>query len=260
MIYKLKFLYNTLKNVGVTSNCVNTYSPKQRFVAIVATAFLLFFTPLSILAQKKGNPYRSSVKGEEPLALRIGGMWHPYFFGGKIGFDLPFRIVESRRLQGSLFGGRSFKEWYVSGDIGWWHFPNNTVKSINGFELPSLSAELTHRRISGTGFFVQGSVGVGGNYLLPSFEADSNYLTSSFESINQWFLTPSVGVAIGKDFALSGKRYRRGVPLVLILRGNFSGLLSLPKFEHLTLVPAGELAIAYRFAAWQVATRQVRRN
>jgi hypothetical protein len=220
---------------------------------------LLFFTPLSIFAQKKGNPYRSSVKGEEPLALRISGLWYNTYYGGKIGVDYPIKIVESRQLQGSLFGGRTFKEWYASLDASLLHIPNFDEKQVKGFELATLSAELTHRRMSGNGYFLQGSIGIGGSYIIPAFVADSTYAQSNFDYQNDWFLTPTAGVALGKDFAVGG-RYRRGFPLVMMLRGNFSYILALPKFNRRYLAPTLELAFAYRFAAWEVATRHVRRN
>jgi hypothetical protein len=214
--------------------------------------------PLSISAQKKGNPYRTSVKGEEPLALRVGGFVYKNYWGAKIGVDYPLKIVETRQLRG-LFGGRTFKEWYASADLSWLHVANFDETRVNGFEMVTLTAELTHRRMSDNGFFIQGSVGIGGSYVLPSFFGDSTYFPPKFDADNDWFLTPSVGIALGRDFAVGGK-YRKGIPIVVLLRGNFSYLLALPKFNRFYIAPSLELAFAYRFAAWQVASRHVRRS
>ena len=218
---------------------------------------LTVITPLSIWAQKKGdNPYRNSKLGEEAMSLHISGFAPLGYFGGKIGTDVPIKIIEKRGFKG-FRAGRDFREWYATGEIGWLHSPNN-------YENLTLTAELMYRRIEGiNGWFWQISpIGVGGNYVLPPNFKDTISATSS-DTIRhpllgrKWYVTPSVSIGFGRDFALSKGR-RSGLPLVIYGKIGISSMFPYKKFGY--LVPTAELGFGYRFSGLAIATRQVRRS
>ncbi len=229
---------------------------KSTLLSIIV--FCLFIAPLSMWAQKKKAKDKSisaSKLGEEAMALHISGFAPWGYLGGKFGTDIPIRITEKRGFQG-FRAGRNFREWYITADAGW-----QTKK--NAYDNFSISAELVHRRLEGmNGWFWQVSpIGVGGNYVLSPIFKDSLSLpkdTSQHALLGRkWYVTPSLSVGFGRDFALRKGR-RSGLPLVIYGKIGLSSLLPYKTFGY--LVPSAELGIGYRFSGLAIATRQVRRG
>lgn len=219
-------------------------------------SFYIFSAPLSIFGQKKQeNPFRASKLGEEAIALRISGFVPLGYLGVKLGADIPLKIIEKRGFKGFL-AGRNFIEWYVTGDVDWMH-------KEGSFENFSLATELVYRRLEGqNGWFWQVSpIGVGGNYVLPPFgtetPAPSSGIVSHVLLNRKWYVTPSVSVGFGRDFALHKGR-RSGLPLVIYSKLGVRSMLPYKTFGY--LVPTAELGIGYRFSGLAIATRQVRRS
>ena len=219
--------------------------------------FIFFFTiPLSISAQKKPeNPYRSSHLGEEAMALHISGFAPLGYLGGKLGVDLPIKIIEKRGFKG-FHAGRDFREWYATIEAVFMH-------RVGAYENMGLSAELTYRRVEGmNGWFWQVSpIGVGGNYVMPpnfsEVAAPSSGTMAHPLLARKWYVTPSVSLGFGRDFALSKGR-RSGLPLVIYSKIGIGSMLPYKTFGY--LVPTAELGFGYRFSSLAIATRQVRRS
>ncbi len=228
---------------------------------IKSTIFLfitisIFIAPLSINAQKKqDNPFRASKLGEEAMALHISGFAPLGYVGGKFGVDIPLKIIEKRGFKG-FRAGRNFIEWYITTELGWMHREGD-------FENFSAAVELTYRRLGGSnGWFWQITpIGVGANYVIPPFgteiAAPSSGTTSHPLVEKKWYVTPSVSLGLGRDFALSKGR-RSGLPLVIYGKIGIGSLLPYKTFGY--LVPTAELGIGYRFSGLAIATRQVRRS
>ena len=226
------------------------------------STFFLFITmcilvpPLSINAQKKqDNPFNSKKMGEEALALHISGFAPLGYVGGKLGVDIPLKIIEKRGFKG-FRAGRNFIEWYLTAEAGMMH-------RTNDFENFSASVELTYRRLSGVnGWFWQITpIGVGANYVIPPFgtevAAPSSGIISHPLLEKKWYVTPSLSLGMGRDFALSGGRHT-GFPLVIYGKIGIGSMLPYKTFGY--LVPTAELGIGYRFSGLAIATRQVRRS
>ncbi len=218
----------------------------------------LFTAPLSIAAQKKAakpNPFRSSKLADEAIALHLSGFAPLGYLGGKIGADIPIKMIEKRGFKGFL-AGRNFIEWYLTGEAGLMH-------KEGGYENISLSAQLTYRRVEGqNGWFWQVSpIGVGGNYVLPphgqEVAAPSSGITAHPLLDRKFYMTPSVSVGLGRDFALH-KGKRSGFPLVIYGKIGMGSMLPYKTIGY--LVPTAELGIGYRFSGLAIATRQVRRS
>ena len=217
---------------------------------------LLLAAPLSISAQKKqDNPFRASKMGEEAMALHISGFAPLGYHGGKLGVDIPLKIIEKRGFKG-FNAGRNFIEWYITSELGMIHREQD-------FEIFTASAELTYRRLSGrSGLFWQVTpIGVGGSYVIPPFgtniSAPSSGTTSHPLVERKWYVTPSVSIGLGRDFALSKGR-RTGLPLVIYGKIGIGSMLPYKTIGF--LVPTAELGIGYRFSGLAIATRQVRRS
>jgi hypothetical protein len=230
------------------------YTMKKSIVFILL-CFCVLIAPLSISAQKKPNSNRTSKMSEEAIALHLSGFAPLGYVGGKIGADIPIKMIEKRGFKGFL-AGRNFREWYLTGEMGMMH-------KANSYENFSVLAELTYRRVGGqNGWFVQVSpIGVGGNYVLPAFGAEipapSSGITSHPLLARKWYVTPSVSMGFGRDFALR-KGKRSGLPLVIYGKVGIGSMLPYKTVGY--LVPTGELGIGYRFSGLAIATRQVRRS
>ncbi len=217
---------------------------------------LLLVAPLSISAQKKKeNSFRDSKMGEEAMALHISGFAPLGYVGGKLGVDIPIKIIEKRGFKG-FSAGRNFIEWYLTPEIGMIH-------RAQDFEIFTATVELTYRRLSGVnGWFWQVTpIGVGGSYVIPPFGTDiaapSSGTTSHPLVERKWYVTPSVSIGLGRDFALAKGR-RTGLPLVIYGKVGIGSMLPYKTFGF--LVPTAELGIGYRFSGLAIATRQVRRS
>lgn len=218
--------------------------------------FCLITAPLSIFAQKKKeNPFKTSKLGEEAMALHISGFAPLGYIGGKLGTDIPIKIIEKRGFKG-FHAGRDFREWYATAEMGWQH-------KAGSYENMSVSAELTYRRLEGmNGWFWQISpLGVGGNYVLPPNFKDT--LRSASDTTRhpllarKWYVTPLFSVGVGRDFALHKGR-RSGLPLVIYAKIGVGTMLPYKTFGY--LVPTAEFGLGYRFPSLAIATRQVRRS
>lgn len=228
----------------------------KKTTAVLILCFFCWAAPLSIWAQKKPlNPHRTSKMGEEAMALHISGFAPLDFLGGKIGTDIPIKMIEKRGFKG-FRAGRDFREWYITAEAGWQHKANN-------YENLLISAELMYRRVEGmNGWFLQVSpIGVGGNYVLPPNFKDT--LRSQTDTTRhallgrKWYVTPLVSVGFGRDFAIRNGR-RSGLPLVIYGKIGVGAMLPYKKYGY--LVPTAELGLAYRFSGLAIATREVRRS
>ena len=246
------------KMINKPSDMSYFQAPKllKRSKYLFVLSLFLMAAPLSMSAQKKqDNPFRASKLGEEAMALHISGFAPLGYVGGKLGVDIPFKIIEKRGFKG-FRAGRNFIEWYITSELGLMH-------RINDFENFSASIELMYRRLSGiNGWFWQVTpIGVGANYVIPPFgteiAAPSSGITSHPLLEKKWYVTPSVSLGLGRDFALSKGR-RTGFPLVIYGKIGIASMLPYKTFGY--LVPTAELGMGYRFSGLAIATRQVRRS
>ncbi len=238
------------------SSTLSTFGILIRLKCLIVLSFFITADPLSIKAQKKqDNPFRASKMGEEALALHISGFAPLGYVGGKIGVDIPLKIIEKRGFKG-FRAGRNFIEWYITSEAGWQH-------RAGDYENFSTSSELTYRRVRGiNGWFWQVTpICLGANYVIPPFgteiAAPSSGIISHPLLEKKWYVTPSVSVGLGRDFALSKGR-RSGLPLVIYGKMGISSMLPYKTFGY--LVPTAELGIGYRFSGLAIATKQVRRS
>ncbi len=216
--------------------------------------FVAVFTPLSINAQDKGknkknDAYTRTRKVLEPLPFHFSGLGSLHFYGLKLGIDYPLKMTEIRGFSGGFMGQRVIYEQYLSADAGIWHF--------NGIhENVFVSTEWTLRVINNEGFFWQISpVGVGANYLLPPFLKEK-MMQDSLPAKNKFYVSPSVSMGIGRDFAF--RRANRGKPLVIYLKGGISALYPFKTLGY--LYPTAEAGLAIRISAITVFVKKVRRE
>lgn len=217
---------------------------------------LCWIVPLSVWAQKKPlNAHRTSKMGEEAMSLHISSFAPLDFIGGKLGTDIPMKIIEKRGFKG-FHAGRDFREWYITAEAGWLH-------KTNSYENLMVSAELMYRRVGGlNGWFWQISpLGVGGNYVLPpNFKDTLHAQTDTTRHAllgRKWYVTPLFSIGFGRDFAIRNGR-RSGLPLVIYGKIGIGAMLPYQKFGY--LVPTAEFGFGYRFSGLAIATREVRRS
>ena len=227
---------------------------KNRIINLVFLLIAFTLPPLSIKAQrkKKDDPraaYTSSRNALEPMPVHLSGMGSLKFYGVKIGVDYPFRMTEIRGFKGTATGQRVLREQYISADFGLWHYDG---VHENAF----FSTEWTLRFINGQGYFVQISpVGVGVNYtILPFFKVKSS--PDSVPAIAKFYVTPSVSVGIGRDFAF--RRANKGVPLTVFMKGGASAMFPYKKWGY--IFPTAELGMAVRFRGFNAFVRKVRKD
>ena len=212
------------------------------------------FLPLSIIAQSKKKQSKSDVyvrsrRQLEPIPFHFSGLGSMYMYGLKFGIDYPLRMVELRGFLGGFQGQRTFYEQYVSADIGMWHY--------NGaMESPFVSLEWTLRFINSKGFFWQISpIGVGANYVLTPF-FDKNVQHKPVPESNKFYVTPSVSMGIGHDFAM--RRAGKGRPLAIYIKGGASAMY--PYKKSVYLFPTIEGGMAYRFSGITTFVKKIRRD
>lgn len=216
--------------------------------------FLICLIPLSIQAQNRRKPkqddgFTTSRKILEPIPFHLSTLGSLKFYGLKFGIDYPFKMTEIRGFLNGTQGERTMIERYVSADVGIWHF-NGVHENV------FFSTEFTLRFINSSGYFFQLSpLGVGVNYLMPSFF--KNQITQdSVPANNKIYITPSVSMSIGRDFSFrrSGKR----LPLMLYLKGGVSSMFPFKNIGY--LFPTAEAGLAVRFNGINVFVKKERRN
>lgn len=218
---------------------------------------ILHVIPLSIQAQKskraqKNEAFTSRRNMLESIPIHLVGSKAPNAYGIKLGIDFPVKMTESRGFKNSLLGQRQLIEHYISADLGGIHRDNN-------YENIYFSVEWTIRYINGDGYFFQITpVSIAANYLLPplytvfrSVKTDAGFIT------NKIYVTPSVSMGIGRDFAF--RRGSRNAPITLMLRGNFSAMYPY-KINDFYYYPSVEMGLAYRFSGFNTIVKKVRRN
>jgi hypothetical protein len=229
---------------------------KIRLIFNFSFLIFLFFTPPSIKAQnkkkKKENPkaaWTNSRTALEPLPIHASGLRTVDFFGAKIGVDYPFKMTELRGFKSTVRGHRMMREQYISADLGLWHY-----KGVH--ENAFFSTEWTVRFINGKGTFFQVSpLGVGVNYILTPF-LSARYNRGEVPEIGKVYVTPSVSIGLGKDFAF--RRAHRGLPLTLFAKAGVSAMYPFKKMGY--IFPTGEVGYALRFRGINAFVRKVRRD
>lgn len=215
--------------------------------------FCAVFTPLSIHAQDRGNrkneAYTRSRKVLEPLPFHFSGLGSLRFYGVKFGVDYPLKMTEIRGFLGGFMGQRVIYEQYLAADAGIWHFDGI-------HENVFVSTEWTLRVINNSGFFWQISpVGVGVSYLMPPFFKEKA-IQDSLPSKNKFYVTPSVSMGIGRDFAF--RRANKGKPFVIYLK---AGISTIYPFKTLGYIyPTAESGVAIRLSSINVFVKKVRRE
>jgi hypothetical protein len=217
---------------------------------------LAFFTPLSINAQnkkkKREDPkaaWRSSKTTLEPLPIHVSALGSAFFYGAKLGVDYPYRMTELRGFKGTATGQRVMREQYISADLGLWHY-----KGIH--ENLFFSTEWTMRFINGNGLFFQVSpIGVGLNYVLKPFDPEKR-VQDSVPTIGKFYVTPSVSIGVGRDFAF--RRANKAMPITVFLRSGASAMYPFRKWGY--IFPTAEAGLAMRFRGINAFVRKVRRD
>ena len=216
--------------------------------------FLLSLIPLSIQAQNKRKPkkddgFTTSRKILEPIPFHLSSLGSIKFYGLKFGIDFPFKMTEIRGFLNGTQGDRTMIERYLSADVGIWHFD-----SVH--ENVFFSTEFTLRFINSNGYYFQFSpLGVGVNYLMPSF-VKNQIIQDSVPANNKVYITPSVSMGIGRDF--SYRRAGRRLPLMVYLKGGVSSMFPFKKIGY--LFPTAEAGLAVRFNGINVFVKKERRN
>ncbi len=212
----------------------------------------LVMMSLSVSAQRREQNdvvFTRSRRTLEPLPFHFGGLISGRFYGFKLGVDYPLKMTEIRGFMGGFMGQRVIYEQYLSADAGLWHW-----QGIH--ENAFISTEWMIRIISNRGYFWQISpLGVGGSYLLPSF-FKQKITQDSLPATDRFYVTPSVSIGIGRDFA-----FRRGhlsKPFVIYLKAGVSSILPFKKLGF--IYPTLETGLAARFDRINVFVKKVRRD
>ena len=216
--------------------------------------FFICLIPLSIQAQNKRKPkkddgYTTSRKILEPIPFHLSSLGSIKFYGLKFGIDYPFKMTEIRGFLNGTQGERTMIERYVSADVGIWHF--------NGIhENVFFSTEFTLRFINSSGYYFQLSpLGVGVNYLMPSF-VKNHIIKDSVPANNKVYITPSVSMGVGRDFSF--RRAGKRLPLMVYLKGGVSSMFPFKKIGY--IFPTAEAGLAVRFNGINVFVKKERRN
>ena len=224
------------------------------FLLILITLILLIYPFGSIQAQnrrksKQDDGFTTSRKILEPIPFHLSSLGSLKFYGVKFGIDYPFKMTEIRGFLNGTQGERSMIERYVSADVGIWHY-NGVHENV------FFSTEFTLRFINSNGYYFQLSpLGVGVNYLMPSFV--KNQITQdSVPTNNKVYITPSVSIGVGRDFSF--RRAGRRKPLMIYLKGGVSSMFPFKKIGY--LFPTAEAGVAVRFNGINVFVKKERRN
>ena len=224
------------------------------FLLILITLILLIYPFGSIQAQnrrksKQDDGFTTSRKILEPIPFHLSSLGSLKFYGVKFGIDYPFKMTEIRGFLNGTQGERSMIERYVSADVGIWHY-NGVHENV------FFSTEFTLRFINSNGYYFQLSpLGVGVNYLMPSFV--KNQITQdSVPTNNKVYITPSVSIGVGRDFSF--RRAGRRKPLMIYLKGGVSSMFPFKKIGY--LFPTAEAGLAVRFNGINVFVKKERRN
>ena len=224
------------------------------FLLILITLILLIYPFGSIQAQNRRKPkqddgFTTSRKILEPIPFHLSTLGSLKFYGVKFGIDYPFKMTEIRGFLNGTQGERSMIERYLSADVGIWHF-NGVHENV------FFSTEFTLRFINSNGYYFQLSpLGVGVNYLMPSFV--KNQITQdSVPTNNKVYITPSVSIGVGRDFSF--RRAGRRKPLMIYLKGGVSSMFPFKKIGY--LFPTAEAGLAVRFNGINVFVKKERRN
>ena len=218
------------------------------------TLLIIILIPLSIQAQnrrktKKDDGFTSSRKILEPIPFHLSSLGSLKFYGLKFGIDYPFKMSEIRGFLNGTQGERTMIERYVSADVGIWHY-NGVHENV------FFSTEFTVRFINSSGYYFQLSpLGVGVNYLIPSF-LKKQIIQDSVPANNKIYITPSVSMGIGRDFSF--RRAGRRKPLMIYLKGGVSSMFPFKKIGY--LFPTAELGLAARFNGINVFVKKERRE
>ena len=218
------------------------------------TLLVIILIPLSIQAQnrrktKKDDGFTSSRKILEPIPFHLSSLGSLKFYGLKFGIDYPFKMSEIRGFLNGTQGERTMIERYVSADVGIWHY-NGVHENV------FFSTEFTVRFINSSGYYFQLSpLGVGVNYLIPSF-LKKQIIQDSVPANNKIYITPSVSMGIGRDFSF--RRAGRRKPLMIYLKGGVSSMFPFKKIGY--LFPTAELGLAARFNGINVFVKKERRE
>ena len=218
------------------------------------TLLIIILIPLSIQAQnrrktKKDDGFTSSRKILEPIPFHLSSLGSLKFYGLKFGIDYPFKMSEIRGFLNGTQGERTMIERYVSADVGIWHY-NGVHENV------FFSTEFTVRFINSSGYYFQLSpLGVGVNYLIPSF-LKIQIIQDSVPANNKIYITPSVSMGIGRDFSF--RRAGRRKPLMIYLKGGVSSMFPFKKIGY--LFPTAELGLAARFNGINVFVKKERRE
>ena len=81
-------------------------------------------------------------------------------------------------------------------------------------------------------------------------------MQDSLPAKNKFYVSPSVSMGIGRDFAF--RRANRGKPFVIYLKGGISALYPFKTLGY--LYPTAEAGLAMRFSAITVFVKKVRRE
>ena len=224
------------------------------FLLILLSLILLIYPFGSIQAQnrrkpKKDDGFTTSRKILEPIPFHLSSIGSLKFYGLKFGIDFPFKMTEIRGFLNDTQGERTMIERYVSADVGIWHF-NGVHENV------FFSTEFTLRFINSEGYYFQLSpLGVGVNYLMPSF-VKNQIIKDSVPANNKVYITPSVSMGVGRDFSF--RRAGRRLPLMVYLKGGVSSLFPFKKIGY--MFPTAEAGLAVRFNGINVFVKKERKN
>lgn len=224
---------------------------KSTFIYLL---LILSSIPLSIQAQnrrksKKDDGFTTSRKILEPIPFHLSTLGSLKFYGLKFGIDYPFKMTEIRGFLNGTQGERTMIERYVSADVGIWHY-NGVHENV------FFSTEFTWRIINNSGYYFQLSpLGVGLNYLIPSF-VKNQIIQDSVPANNKIYITPSVSMGVGRDFSF--RRAGKRKPLMIYLKGGVSSMFPFKKIGY--LFPTAEAGLAVRFNSINVFVKKERRN
>lgn len=216
--------------------------------------FFCFVTISNLVFAQKAkpkNPYNKAYNVDVGTPFRIAAIGTPTHPGFKIGVDFALRNIERRTFKGNINGLRLIQDRYITTDLGAYHHKN-------AFENLFFNIEYASRRTTGTGYFWQWSAGAGVNYTLKSLitpVAIAEMDTIQLPKVNQWYGTPIVGLAIGRDFAQ--RRYNK-IPIAIYLRGSANYMLPHQKAGY--FYPTAEFGFQFMINRWSHSIRSIQRS
>jgi hypothetical protein len=198
--------------------------------AILGISILLLL--FSILSSAQSDPVNRR-SGEQP-DFKFSYNSSLIYPGMSVGIEIPVPSVRKRKLMISPEGNASDKDWFISGNLNWYHHPEFHDNLY-------LTAEWVKRRTKSSGFISEFSYGPG---LSRTFNGGTTYTVNDNGNISVlklagfYYALLTIGWGCGYDFSVN-----RQQPFSVLVKGNM--LIMFPYNSTIYFRPVLEFGFRY---------------